>query len=94
MIYKATTVKDTVKSFPTHNIKPIKGRPTYHELKVLIKGLHSCSEAIPSHQAKGHLYMTTSNNEYHRITGEWKDIPRKPSPMPSIDSRATQFQIV
>ena len=91
--YRSATVDDIIKSFPTHNIKAIEGRPSYRTLKPLIKELQKCSEAIPSTQKKGHLYLTTTNDEFFKKTGEWKVIPTRTSVHPTIAASATQYQI-
>ena len=90
---KATTVDDMMKSFPTHSIVPVEGRPTYRTLKPIFKSVDKCAESIPSNQPKGHLYLTTTNTEFHRVTGDWKVIPTKPTPTPTVPPAATKFVI-
>ena len=93
VLFKATTVDDMMKLFPTHSIVPIEGRPTYQTLKPMFKSVNKCAESIPSNQPKGHLYLTTTNTEFHRVTGDWKTIPTKPTATPTVPPAATQFII-
>ena len=92
-LFSATTVDEMIKSFPTHNIVPIEGRPTYREVKPLIKGINQCAQSVPSLQPKGHLYLTTTNSEFHKSTGGWKLIPTNPPTTPLLPAGATQYQI-
>ena len=87
------TVEDIVKSFPTHEIEKIEGRPTYAILKPLIKGLNECAEVIPTSQPRGHLYLLKTDTEFLAITGEAKVIPIQPPNNPIIPTGSTQFVI-
>ena len=92
-LFLATAVDDMMKSFPTHNIVPIIGRPTYKVLKPLIKGLHTCAKAIPSQQVQGHLYLTTTKEEFSKRTSTLRQVPKQPPNEPKFPDKATAFQI-
>lgn len=51
------TVKYVIKSFLTHGIIQLIGRPN-PTLKMILKGVDKCAEAIPTNQPKDHLYLT------------------------------------
>ena len=91
--FNATTVDDMIKSFPTHQIERITGRPSYEKLKPIIKELHKCAAAIPSITNQGHLHLTTTDAQYLAITGKNKDIPTAPTALAPITSTMTQFQL-
>ena len=93
-LFSATTLDDMMKSFPTHNIVPIIGRPTYKVLKPLdIKGLHTCAKAISSQQVQGHLYLTTTEEETSKRTSTLRQVPKQPTNEPTLPDKATAFQV-
>ena len=67
-LFSTMYIDEMIKSLPTHSIVPIKGRPKYREVKLLVKGITVCAEWVLSLQSKGHLYLTTINSEFHRST--------------------------
>ena len=90
---KATTVDEVIKSFPTHNIEEIIGRPTYKQLKKMFKGLKKCAAAIPSTQRKGHFYLVSTNTEFQNKTGEAKVVSKQPAATPTIVRGASVEEI-
>ena len=93
VLFRATTVDDMIKSFPTHNIVSLEGRPTYRTLNPILKSLDRCAEAIPSQQQKGHLYLTTTDAEFLAKTGDVRVTPTRPALTPTIARGATDAQI-
>ena len=91
--FATMTVEDVVKSFPTHDIVALTGRPTYLTLKPILKGIDKCAEAIPTNQPKGHLYLTKTDAEFLALTGAAKIVQTQPPINPVIPPGATQFVI-
>ena len=65
---ESTTVEDTVKSFPSHDIQPMEGRPKCATLKPFEKEPRKCAEAVPSHQEKGHLHSAVTAEKFKKTT--------------------------
>ena len=93
VLFRATTVDDMIKSFPTHNKVSLEGRATYRTLKKILKSLDRCAEAIPSQQQKGHLYLTTTDAEFLAKTGDARVTPTRPALTPTIARGATDTEI-
>ena len=92
-LFAKITVDDIRKSFPTHKITKIEGRPTYATLKPMFRELRKCAESIPSTQKKGHLYLVVDDTEFTTITTDTKTTPVAPPLNASVNSGDTQFVI-
>ena len=84
-----TTVEDVIKSFPSHDIQPIEGRPKHATLKPFEKELRKCAEAVPSHQEKGYLYLMVTEAKYKEIVLRKPLTPSRPPMNPHIPLKAT-----
>ena len=91
--FVANSFEDILKSFPTHKISKVEGRPMYEKLKPIIKELHKCAIAIPLNENRRHLHLTTTDVQYWTITGNAKTIPVKPPALAPITTTMTQYQL-
>ena len=93
-IFNPKTVDDIARSFPTYEIIRIDGRPKYAPLKAIFKELNKLSVSIKSTRNVGHLYLTTTDAEYAKATGQLKYHPIVPTPTLQIkEVKPTAAQI-
>ena len=90
---ESTTVEDTVKSFPSHDVQPIEGGPKCAILKPFEKELRKCAEAVPSHQEKGCSCPVVTEEKYKEIVKKKPLIPTRPPINPKTPLKATTNEI-
>ena len=56
-----------------------------------MKGLRKCSEAVPSTQKKGHLYLVLDDPSFLKVTKEHQVMPTKPLTYPDLDEKDKVF---